>query len=130
MPSRHADWLAQAKRDFDHAEDAAKAGHFEWSCFAAHQASEKALKALFLKRGMRVVAGHSLRQMLEALKRRERVPLELGESARLLDRHYIPSRYPDAHPAGAPFDYYTKAEAAEAVIHARKIVRFCENHIA
>ena len=130
LPSRHADWIAQAKRDFAHAGEASKAGHYEWACFAAHQSSEKAIKALFLKLGVRVIAGHSIRQMLETLKRRERVPPELGESARVLDRHYIPSRYPDAHPAGAPFEYYTKREAIEAILHARTIVRFCESRIA
>ncbi len=130
LPSRHADWIAQAKRDFAHAEEASKAGHYEWACFAAHKSGEKALIALLLKLGVRVIAGHSIRQMLDTLKRRQRVSTELVEAARVLDRHYIPSRYPDAHPAGAPFNYYTKQEATEAILHARTIVRFCESHIA
>ncbi len=48
MPSRAQDWLRQALRDLEHAEDARKAGRHEWACFAAHQAAEKAVKALHL----------------------------------------------------------------------------------
>ncbi len=46
-----SDWLAQAKRDLEHAHQSSGLGHFEWACFAAQQAAEKAAKALHLHLG-------------------------------------------------------------------------------
>lgn len=40
MANRAPDWLSQAGRDLEQAEDSGRAGHHEWACFAAHQAAE------------------------------------------------------------------------------------------
>ncbi len=39
-------WFMQARRDIKAARDSAEAGNYEWCCFQAQQAAEKALKAL------------------------------------------------------------------------------------
>ena len=130
MPSRHADWIAQADRDLDHARHSLDDEDFEWSCFAAHQSSEKAVKAVFQRIGAQVIFGHSLADMLTELARTMRVPKALLDSARVLDRHYIPARYPNAHPSGAPFQHYTQREATQAIRHAEKINRFCHSHLS
>ena len=44
---RSKDWLDQAIGDLEHARASIELGHFEWSCFAAQQAAEKAAKAVF-----------------------------------------------------------------------------------
>ena len=49
MPSCAEDWLKQAMRDLEQADDSCRAGRHEWVCFAAQQAAEKAVKALHLK---------------------------------------------------------------------------------
>ena len=49
MPDRHKDWLRQAKRDLEHARHALKDEDYEWACFAAQQAAEKGVKALYQK---------------------------------------------------------------------------------
>jgi HEPN domain-containing protein len=46
MSNRWKDWWSQAERDLEHARESAAAGRHEWACFAAHQAGEKAVKAL------------------------------------------------------------------------------------
>ncbi len=46
MPERHQDWLRQARDDLEHARLSARQAHLEWAAFAAHQAAEKACKAL------------------------------------------------------------------------------------
>ncbi len=48
MGNRYADWFRQAEADLAHARNALAAGDYEWSCFAAQQAAEKATKAVFL----------------------------------------------------------------------------------
>jgi len=50
--NRYLDWFRQAEADLAAARDSLAAGHFEWACFTARQAAEKAVKALFLRRGM------------------------------------------------------------------------------
>ncbi len=52
---------------------------------------------------------------------------EVEQCAKELDRHYIPSRYPDAYPSGRPEDYYTEKIAKEALSCALKIKEFAEN---
>ncbi|MEM0241373.1 MAG: HEPN domain-containing protein [Candidatus Nezhaarchaeales archaeon] len=42
------DWLAEAKADLKHAEMSISTGGYNWACFIAQQAAEKALKALVL----------------------------------------------------------------------------------
>ena len=50
MGDRSQDWLAQAERDLEQAVASHDEGRHEWACFAAHQAGEKAVKALHLAR--------------------------------------------------------------------------------
>jgi HEPN domain-containing protein len=47
MPQRTEDWLKQARRDLEHARMDLMQEFYEWACFSAQQASEKALKALY-----------------------------------------------------------------------------------
>ena len=51
MPNRWNDWLKQAERDLEQALDSQRAERHEWASFAAHQAAEKAVKALHLRFG-------------------------------------------------------------------------------
>ncbi len=48
MSNRAVDWLNQAERDCEHARNALENEYHEWACFAAHQAAEKAIRALHL----------------------------------------------------------------------------------
>ena len=51
MANRHLNWLRQAEADLAAGKDSLASGHYEWACFSAQQAAEKAVTALFLKRG-------------------------------------------------------------------------------
>lgn len=48
MTQRWRDWLAQAEHDLEQAISSTRDERHDWACFAAHQAAEKALKALRL----------------------------------------------------------------------------------
>ena len=92
--------MAQAGRDLELAQRAAEGGAHEWACFAAHQASEKAVKALFQWSGALVVRGRSVADMVSELTRLLPEATGLLEAARELDRHYVPARYPGRVPFG------------------------------
>jgi HEPN domain-containing protein len=49
--------------------------------------------------------------------------------ARTLDKHYIPTRYPNGFASGAPTDFYTKEEAQNAIRNAEAILEFCRDQI-
>jgi len=54
----------------------------------------------------------------------------LVNAARELDRHYIPPRYPNSYPEGAPYEYYTEKDAERAIAHSGKILEFCASVLA
>jgi len=116
-------WFTQALRDFKAARDSFEDGNYEWSCFQAQQAAEKALKALLYAYG-RGVWGHSLVELLNYLRDVAEVSEELYVIARGLDRHYIPSRYPNAFESGYPGMYYDKPTAERAIRDAEVILDF------
>ncbi|MCS7287088.1 MAG: HEPN domain-containing protein [Anaerolineae bacterium] len=123
---RSADWLDQAQGDIALAKSAMGGGFYDWACFAAQQAAEKAVKAVFQK--LRKEAwGHAVAALLEELSKEIFVPPDLYEKALELDKAYIPTRYPNAHPWGAPRRLYTKAEAQRLIGYAEQILSFCEN---
>ncbi len=126
MVSRARDWMRQALRDLAHAERSMEMGDYEWACFAAHQAAEKAVKALYESRNMEVW-GHSVSRMLESLPGDLKPDDDLVDKAKELDRHYIPTRYPNFHSEGAPLDYYTRSDAERAVRYARDVIEFCRS---
>jgi len=70
--------------------------------------------------------GHSVADLLSELGRGHSIPPELMEHALELDMAYIPTRYPNAHPSGAPGSRYTEREAARLIAHAETILAFCQ----
>ena len=129
MTNRSLDWLRQAVRDLEQAEDSRGSGRHEWACFAAHQAAEKAVKALHLALGQEAW-GHVVATLLAELPAARAAPAELVERARVLDNFYVPSRYPNGHPAGAPFEHYGPLQSEQGIAYAREIVEFCRPQVA
>ena len=127
---RSAAWMAQAKRDLENAEYEHKGGFYEWAAFAAQQAAEKALKSAYQRMGGDAW-GHSCFRLLEGLLAAKGMTgEELLAQARLLDRFYIPARYPNGWAQGAPRDMIQERDANEAIRAAEHILRFCEGLLA
>ena len=124
--NRSADWLHQARADLAQARLSAEGAHHEWACFACHQAVEKALKALHLRHGQQSW-GHGLGRCFRELPGpvsaglAARVP-DLEDRLRVLDALYIPTRYPDSLPEGAPTDHFGRLQSQDALSHARALV--------
>lgn len=129
MSDRSSDWYRQAVRDLEFARAARDDNRHEWACFIAHQAAEKALKALHLHLGQEAW-GHVAAKLLQELPASASVPEDLVERARVLDNFYIPTRYPNGHPAGAPFEHYGPRQSEEAIANARTIIEFVSSEVA
>jgi HEPN domain-containing protein len=91
------------------------AGH-NWACFLAEQSAQLALKGIL--HGIGAGAwGHDLVALGKALEDalEESVPPVIQAALRRLSRHYIPARYPDAHPSGSPGVYYGREDSEQAL---------------
>ena len=113
-------WLDTARQDLAFARHAAASGFHAPACFHAHQAAEKAMKALHYARGARVVRGHGIRQLIERLE----AP-DLGDrlpGARELDLLYLPTRYPNGLDDGAPEEAFSSEQSSRALGFAGDIV--------
>ena len=83
-----------------------------------------AVKGLHLSLGQEAW-GHVVRRLLEELPESVSVPSELLDAARVLDVHYLPTRYPNGHASGAPGEHYGILQSSEAIRYAGTIVEFC-----
>ncbi|NPA05612.1 MAG: HEPN domain-containing protein [Crenarchaeota archaeon] len=126
-------WLSEAKWDYETALILYKHSRWNAACFYAHQAAEKAVKALLYSIN-EAPWGHSIRVLLqhyfeltgEKAPRRQ----ELLTHARELDRHYIPARYPNAHPPGTtPHEAYDEEAAKRALRAAKIIIQYVEERL-
>jgi HEPN domain-containing protein len=118
-------WQAAAEEARRAAETAARAGHHNWACFLAEQSAQLSLKGLLhglgagawsqdvvdLGRALSEAVGDALSESLSAGLQR-------------LSRHYIPARYPDAHPAGSPGDHYGFGDVEQALADLEAIQSF------
>jgi HEPN domain-containing protein len=127
MPNRSGDWLAQAERDLDQAKASREEGRHEWACFAAQQSAEKAVKAVHLARGQETW-GNVVARLLRELP----IPVEpeLVDKAGVLDNFYVPSRYPNGHPEGPPFEHFGSLQSNEAIQYAGEILEFSRSQMA
>jgi HEPN domain-containing protein len=127
MAERSLDWLKQAGKDLEKAKLDLEEGFYEWACFTSHQAAEKAVKAVF-QHIHGDAWGHGTKTLLENLPYDDR--MAYIEEAKLLDKMYIPTRYPNGLPEGIPHDYFTRKEAEEAVQAASRIYEWCKSKIS
>ncbi len=123
-------WLDEALWDLETAEILHREKRYNAAAFYSHQAAEKASKAL-LYHVNEAPWGHSVRQLLQRyLEARGLSAAEdLMICARELDRHYIPSRYPNAHPAGTSHEAYDYETSRRAIECARRIIDYARGLI-
>ena len=120
-------WFEEGENDISTANILLEHKKYNPSAFYSQQAAEKILKGLLLAYN-EATWGHSVLSLLRRLD--EIIDVDISEAeqcAKELDRHYIPSRYPDAYPSGRPEDYYTEKIAKEALTCALKIKQFAQN---
>lgn len=113
-------WIEMSRRTLHSAEGDLGRGDYNWACFKAHQAAEYTVKALLHGLGL-APKGHSISLLLDSIPR-ELNPDEILDPAKTLDKHYIPTRYPNAWSEGIPPDYYTLNDSKQAVSYASKII--------
>jgi HEPN domain-containing protein len=74
--------------------------------------------------------GHVITRLLGQLPSAVKAPDDLREKASFLDNLYVPSRYPNGHAEGAPFEHYTQLQSDQAVRYASEIIEFARSQMA
>jgi len=72
--------------------------------------------------------GHVVARLLNELP--IEVPQELIEKAKVIDGFYIPTRYANGHPEGAPFEHYGTIQSTDAIHYAGEILKFVRSKMA
>lgn len=117
-------WLGFASQDLQVAELVMQEGLFNQVCFHSQQCAEKSLKAWLAKQGKNIPRIHQMADLLTLIP--ESVTGNFGERLLLLDRFYIPTRYPDALPGSLEDGLPSKNDAEEALGIAREILKWIE----
>jgi HEPN domain-containing protein len=119
-------WRDEADRALAGARLQADAGLHNWACFAAEQGAQLTVKALLHGVG-RAPWGHDLVRFGQAIADAGiDLPESVAGALRRLSRHYIPARYPDAHPSGSPGAHYAAPDADEAIADAAEVAGFVD----
>lgn len=121
---RYVDWFDEAVDDLEAAVELYRVGKWSKACFFSHQAVEKCLKALLMKKLGVYRRTHSVKALLDEITSRINMPEDLVRAAAKLDRYYIPTRYPNAWPSLAPHKHYSREDAEEAVTTARRVLDY------
>ena len=87
------------------------------------------MKALHLHLGQEAW-GHVVARLLKELPDTTPVPAEFIGKGHVLDSYYIPSRYPNSHSEGAPFEHYGPLQSGEAIRYAGEILDFVRAQMA
>ena len=116
-------WLRQARQDMDDTRYNQTGGRYHLACFLAQQAAEKALKGYLYAQGEERVWGHSVAELA-----RQSAEYDPGFETLIgvgggLDRHYIPTRYPNGLPGGIPAEAFDADDAEKAIRQAQRIIR-------
>ncbi len=123
-------WLLTGEEDLRAAQALLNAGMYAQACFYSQQSAEKAAKALWYL----VDAdpwGHSAQRLIVDFPRRAEIPdVDTWiEKAALLDKFYIPTRYPNGLPDLTPGQVYRLEDAVRGLEAARDLVRACREWI-
>ncbi len=126
---RYRDWYEEAIDDLEVARELFQLKRYSKVCYFCHQACEKALKALMIKKLGRYRPIYSVAELLKEISNYIHVPPELIKKGEKLDRYYIPTRYPNAWPAGAPHKHYDEEDARTALSYAGEVMNFVREEL-
>jgi HEPN domain-containing protein len=118
-------WIKTAVGDLETAVVLMKNNRYAHACFHSQQSGEKALKALwhFFDADP---WGHSINKLLQGLEHIDLNAFNTLNSMKkhtlVLDRFYIPTRYPNGLPEMTPEEAYLEEDAVMCIDYAEKII--------
>jgi len=120
MPSDAERWFHFAGEDLRMAKLAFEEQIYNQVCFHIQQSAEKSLKGLLAHQGKTPPRTHLMSDLLQLIE--PGLFKDVHIDILLLDRFYIPTRYPDALPGALPDGMPNKQDAEDAMQTAQRIV--------
>jgi HEPN domain-containing protein len=119
-------WLQTAEEDLRAAEALYAAKFYAQACFYAQQSAEKAVKSLWYALDT-LPWGHSIQQLVTEFPFSEQLPnIEAWiDKGALLDKFYIPTRYPNGLPDLTPGEVYRRQDAERGLAATRWLISAC-----
>ena len=117
-------WLMQAEHQLEVTGTLMEKEFWSDVCFMAEQTAQMALKAFLYGAGRRFITIHSIQELARQCAEVDAGFSDSVEWGKVLDRYYIPTRYPDAlAPPALPFESFTAGDAQLAHQYAVDIVQ-------
>ena len=123
-------WFITAADDLDTSKILKERDKYAHSCFHAQQSGEKAIKALWYF----IDAdpwGHSITLLIRGLEDENKTIFQemriFEHNGTILDRFYIPTRYPNGLPEMTPDMAYKNNDAEDAIMYAGEILEKVKN---
>ena len=99
-------WIEQAEHQLDVTDSLLGSSYWSDACFNAEQTAQMALKAFLYGKGERFIPMHTIQELAQRCQEMDGAFTQAIEWGRVLDRYYIPTRYPDAlAPPAVPFKF-------------------------
>ena len=118
-------WWAQAQHDINAAKNSLTSKDYDWACFQAQQATEKALKAIYIQENNEIRKTHDLTYLATKIK----ASVEIIECCSKLNRIYTEVRYPDASEI-IPAKKFSVKDAQEYIDLSEKIIQWLEKKLS
>lgn len=112
-------WQEQAEKDLRAAKNSLSSGDYEWAGFQAHQATEKTLKALYIRKFNKLLKTHDL----VLLARKVGSPQSIILLCSKINPSYLDTRYPDIPKS------YSETEAKEIVDLAEEVIKWIKSNL-
>ena len=116
-------WVDQAAEDLDAARVLRDAEKYAQACFYSQQAAEKALRGMGWRHGRRLSEHSILRLQCDLEEIDPDVQRLDKKELALLDRFYIPTRYPNGLPHIIPQRGFCRADADAGIAAAEKVLK-------
>ncbi len=123
-------WLQTAAEDLRAAQALRADGLYAHACFIAQQCGEKAVKAMWYWVGQDPW-GHSIQKLIAQFPEPQHMPErdDWLQRAALLDKFYIPTRYPNGLPDLTPGQSYFLRDADQAIEQAGFFLEACRRFL-
>lgn len=115
-------WFEEAVSDLDTARYLANGARYNTACFMGQQAAEKAMKAFLYSHEVEEPWGHSVDTLIHDGISYDSTLDTVRDLGAVLDKYYIPTRYPNGLPGGLPSKAYTADDARQAITAADRVL--------
>jgi len=91
--------------------------------------SRKSSRGLLLRNYKIYEDTHGIYKLLKTISKTIKIDDKILKCGKMLDKHYLPPRYPNMWPSGAPHEFHDLEDAEEAINCAKEILELVKRNI-